>query len=203
MYCKVTTTCRVVSAKHQICRNNKAETWAMMWLSRWASQSLTVSSSEPSKLLIRKLSSLWFVESNCCFEIRSISDKIWQNSSQAWHKNCIRLLFIQKNHVCCLIIHSDRKLELSQQQNVAELIYFVCHAVNATEGSTTFVFEALLNKKSSQTKLIFFFQAFKWRIMFLLSTNKSIRCGNRAWPIFSLRSFPSIIYFLHLKLQKK
>ena len=173
----------------------------MMWCSRWAAQSLTVCFPEPSKLC--KLTSLWFVESNCCFEIRSISDKIWQNSSQAWHKNCISLLFLQQNHFCCLIIHSDRKLELCQQQNVAELIYFVCLAVNATEGSTTFVIEALWNQKSYQTKLIFFFQAFKWRIMFLLSTNKSIRCGNRAWPIFGLRSFPSIIYFLHLKLQKK
>jgi hypothetical protein len=42
-------------------------------------------------------------------------------------------------------MHFDRKLELCQQQNVAELIYFICLAVNATEGSTPFVDEVLLN----------------------------------------------------------
>ena len=46
-----------------------------------------------------------------------------------------------------MIIHFDRKLELCQQQNVAELIYFVYRAVSATEGSTPFVIEVLLNKK--------------------------------------------------------
>ncbi len=116
-------------------RNNKAETWAMLWRRTWAAQSLTVSSPAPSKRLIGKLLSLWYIESYCCLEIRSIGEKICQNSLLASQKNGVSLLFIQQQHVCCLILHFDRKLELCQQQNVAELIYFVCLAVNATEGS--------------------------------------------------------------------
>ena len=62
--------------------------------------------------------------------------------TEKWYQ----LAFHPTNHLYCLIIHSNRKLELCQQQNVAELIYFVCLAVNASEGSTTFVIKALLNK---------------------------------------------------------
>ena len=101
-----------------------------------------------------------------------------------------------------MIIHFDRKLELCQQQNVAELIYFVCLTVNATGGSTPFVIEVLLNKRFYRTKLIFRFQAFKKRMRFSMSRNNSIRCGNRAWPIFGHKSFPIIIYwFLRRKRQ--
>jgi hypothetical protein len=73
------------------------------------------------------------------FKFVQLANKNDKNSSPASKKNCISLLLIQQQHVCCLIFHFDRRSELSQQQNVAELIFFVCIASNATEGSTPFV----------------------------------------------------------------
>ena len=128
--------------------------------------------------------------------------KIWKISSPVWETNGISLLFIQQQHAFCLIIHFDKKSEICQQQNVAELIHFVCLALNSTEGSTLFAIEVRLNKNYFQTKLIFCFQAIERIMWFIMSRNQSIRCWNWAWPNFGLRSFPSIIYlFLRRKGQ--
>ncbi len=54
-----------------------------------------------------------------------------------------------------LIVHSNRAVELCQQQKAAQLIYSASLAVNATKGSTPFVAKNLLNKDSCQIKLLF------------------------------------------------
>jgi hypothetical protein len=70
--------------------------------------------------------------------------------------------------------------------------------------ASPFVIEVVLNKSVIQTHLMFFFQAFEWRIMLFMSRNESIRCENGEWPNFGRRSFSAIIYlFLRRKRQKK
>ena len=70
--------------------------------------------------------------------------------------------------------------------------------------ATPFAIQVLLNKKFYRTQHTFF-QAFEswWRIRCFMSRNKSIRCGSRAWPNFSLMSFSSIIYLLLCRKRQK
>ena len=64
--------------------------------------------------------------------------------------------FLHTNHAFgFLIVHSNRAVELCQQQEAAQLIYSASLAVNATKGSTPFVAKNLLNKDSCQINLLF------------------------------------------------
>ena len=64
--------------------------------------------------------------------------------------------FLPTNHAFgFLIVHSNRAVELCQQQEAAQLIYSASLAVNATKGSTHFVAKNLLNKEFCQTNLVF------------------------------------------------
>ena len=82
---------------------------------------------------------------------RSISENWWQKVSFEWKKTCIILLSEQYKTFGFLKVHFHREIKLCQQQKVAELNYFVCHAANTSTASIHFVIHSLVFVSRRQT----------------------------------------------------
>ena len=111
--------------------------------------------------MVRTPTPLWYVASNCCFEIRSRGDNWWQKICSTCGISASTCLPFQSNRSGSSIRHSYRIVQLFQQQKAAALIYSAHLAVMVTLNLLvdTFCVQQIIEQENLIKQIIFLLQS--------------------------------------------